>query len=237
MRRPDGMTRALCYDADTPQDWEHLLDAARSLSEAGYLPLVEDSPALRGGYLWIIYTRLVYAPAAHQHARQVAPMLRHIPESWPGPGPNKVRLPGGKYIKPGFTAWCKLHDAHGGRIAEDGQSAARVMLAYQTPAELVPASPSADSVEQTRELAALLNEVALRLSSVPPVAQRQSYEPEPCRTGVESLSEPAPLPNAEEECSMQSLRIAPCTGLDQQWYEKYNRHLWFQFTPAQLAAW
>lgn len=43
LRRPDGMTRALCYDADTSNDWERLLDAARLLAEAGYLPIVEDS--------------------------------------------------------------------------------------------------------------------------------------------------------------------------------------------------
>jgi len=79
---------------------------------------------------------------------QMAPMLQHIKESWPGSGPNKVRLPGGKYVKPGFSAWCKLHDAHGARIAEDGQSAARALLAYQTPAELVPESLEPEDVAQ-----------------------------------------------------------------------------------------
>jgi hypothetical protein len=151
LRRPDGMTRALCYDADNAQDWEHLLDTARFLAEAGYLPIVEDSPVGRGGHLWIIYTRLVSAPAAHQHLVQVAPMLQHIKESWPGPGPNKIRLPGGKYIKPGFAAWCKLHDAHGGQIAEDGQSAARVLLDYQTPAEIVPEDAESQEVAQSAD--------------------------------------------------------------------------------------
>src|SRR6266699_3820944 len=73
-------------------------------------------------------------------------LLQQIKESWPGPGPNKVRLPGGKYIKPGFAAWCKLHDAHGARIAEDGRGAACVLLDYQTPAELVPQSPESGDV-------------------------------------------------------------------------------------------
>jgi len=27
LRHADGMTRALCYDADTPADWQHLVEA------------------------------------------------------------------------------------------------------------------------------------------------------------------------------------------------------------------
>ncbi len=146
------MTRALCYDADTLRDWEQLLDAARFLAEAGYHPIVEDSPVRNGkhsgGHLWLIFTHLVNAAAAHQHAVHMAPMLQQIKESWPGPGSNKVQLPGGKYVKPGFAQWCRLHDTCGARIAEDGQSAAHVLLAYQTPAEIVPDSPEPEEVGQ-----------------------------------------------------------------------------------------
>jgi hypothetical protein len=26
-------------------------------------------------------------------------------------------------------------------------------------------------------------------------------------------------------------------GVDQRWHHTYSQHLWFHFTPAQLAAW
>ncbi len=246
LRRPNGMTRALCYDADNAQDWEHLLDAARLLAEAGYLPIVEDSPAGRGGHLWIIYTRMVSAVAAHQHLVQAAPMLQHIKECWPGPGPNKVRLPGGKYIKPSFAAWCKLHDAHGVRIAEDGQGAARVLLTYQTPADLVPASPGADSVGQTSELAALPNDVAQHVVSAPLVAEQPTHETTCCRTPIEHPSAPAPLPNVQDEKrNVQPLRNAPfpytLPKVDAQWEARYGKVettlLWFAIIEEYAAAW
>jgi hypothetical protein len=229
LRRPDGLTRALCYDADTQEDWEHLLDAARLLAEAGYLPLVEDSPVKDGthigGHLWMIYTRLVNAAAAQQQALQVAPMLQYIKEAWPGPGGNKVRLPGGKYVKLGFAAWCKLHDAHGARIAEDGPGAARALLAYQTPAEIVPEYSKPEDVAQ-------------RASSLEGCSVLCQAGPEPCGTPARHPGELAILPNSQDEKrNAQPLRNTPGAGLDQQWHEKYNRHLWFQFTPAQLATW
>jgi hypothetical protein len=43
VRRPDGKTRALCYDADTDDDWLALREAAHFLTSAGYVPLLEDS--------------------------------------------------------------------------------------------------------------------------------------------------------------------------------------------------
>jgi transcription initiation factor TFIIIB Brf1 subunit/transcription initiation factor TFIIB len=64
--RPDGMTRALCYDADTLETWQALLDATRLLRMAGYVVLLEDSPVGRGGHLWIIYTGLVDARCARR---------------------------------------------------------------------------------------------------------------------------------------------------------------------------
>ena len=38
LHHPDGMTRALCYDADTPEDWQHLVEAAQLLPFGDYLP-------------------------------------------------------------------------------------------------------------------------------------------------------------------------------------------------------
>jgi transcription initiation factor TFIIIB Brf1 subunit/transcription initiation factor TFIIB len=219
LRRPAGMTRALCYDADTPQDWEYLRDAAQRLSEAGYHPIVEDSP-VRGGHLWIIYTHLVNATAAHQYAAQVAPMLQQFKESWPGPGPNKVRLPGGKYVKPGFATWCQLHDAHGGLIAQDGQSAARVLLIYQTCADLVMHNVNQHDVPQQRDSPVCLSTQA-------------ATEEGPCGISNGHTSQPATV--QQEKRSSRTLHIAP--GVDHHWQQKYSQQLWFHFTPAQLADW
>jgi len=142
---PDGMTRALCYDADTLTDWERLQEAARVLAGCGYVPLLEASPAGRGGHLWIIYSGLVEASWAQRQAVARAPQLQEISECWPGTA-HKVRLPGGKYMQPGFAAWCTLADAEGTLLATDGQRAARVLLDFQTPATVVPASPVAMSL-------------------------------------------------------------------------------------------
>jgi hypothetical protein len=108
LRHPGEMTRALCYDADTPQDWDTLRTAARFLTSGDFCPLLEASPVqdddhIGGGHLWIIFTDLVKASWARQRALQYAPMLREINESWPSPRNHKVRLPGGKYVKPGFA--------------------------------------------------------------------------------------------------------------------------------------
>jgi hypothetical protein len=141
LRRPDGMTRALCYDADTSDDWYTLREAAHFLANAGYTPLMEDSPAGRGGHLWIIYSDLVDARAAHRHVCEVAPQLQAIKERWPGSGQHKVRLPGGLYVRPGFSQQCKLYDWMGGRLSATRRDAARVLLTSQTPAAIVPDYP------------------------------------------------------------------------------------------------
>jgi hypothetical protein len=160
LRHPGGMAHALCYDADTPGDWLCLLEAAWRLSEQGYRPLLEESPAGRGGHLWIIFTVLVCASWGHRHALQCAPKLAHINERWPGDSGHKVRLPGGLYIRPGVRAWCKLYDAQGRQLSADGSDAARVLLDRQTPAEIVPAYPDAQLCRETGERIALSTQAA-----------------------------------------------------------------------------
>jgi hypothetical protein len=86
LHHPNGMTRLLCYDADTPDDWQLLQEAARALAEGAYIPLLEVSPVGRGGHLWIIYTGLVYVAWARRHVLELAPPLADIAESWPGVG-------------------------------------------------------------------------------------------------------------------------------------------------------
>jgi hypothetical protein len=153
LRYPDGRTRAICYDADTPDDWQLLQEAGRILAAYGYLPLLESSPAGRGGHLWIIFTELVCAKAAQQHVLSLAPNLQQISEYWPR-GTQKVRLPAGKYVKPGFAAWCTLTDAQGAILATNGRAAAHVLLTYQTPVEGLPkAEKSQDESGADAELA------------------------------------------------------------------------------------
>ncbi len=137
--------RALAYDADDAQGWQVLRQAARALAVTGFQPLLEPSPRGRGGHLWLIFTALVDAQAARQHAHSIASELAEIAEYWPGPpgvtGWNRVRLPAGRYIAKGMSAWCHLYDADGHLLARDGMSAVRVLLAQQTPAELMPSLP------------------------------------------------------------------------------------------------
>lgn len=202
LRRADGLTRALCYDADTDDDWYTLREAAHFLASAGYIPLMEESPAGRGGHLWIVYTDLVDARCAHRHVRELAPMLQDIKECWPGSGNHKVRLPGGLYVKPGFSQQCKLYDAIGGLVAENRQEAARALLTLQTPASIVPAYPPDSALDPDQRCAA------------------------------------HQLPKEKTSRSDQSDQTTqPSHGPDARWQQKYNAHLWFQFTPAQLAAW
>lgn len=145
LRHPGQLTRALAFDTDAYRlypGWWWVLGAAQHLALAGYRVLLEPSPARRGGHLWIVFDNRVDARAARSHVCQTAPILDDIGEYWPGPewahSWNKVRLPGGKYVTPEFTAWCKLYDAWGQELAHDGLSSARVLIANQTPVQIVP---------------------------------------------------------------------------------------------------
>jgi hypothetical protein len=136
LRYPGGKTRALCYDADTSEDWQCLQEASHNLASYGCLPLLEASPIGRGGHVWIIFTDLVCAEIAQQYLLSLTPDLHAIREFWPRSTQN-VRLPAGTYKKPGFAAWCTLTDAQGSILSTNGPAAAPVLLAYQTPVELL----------------------------------------------------------------------------------------------------
>jgi len=154
--RVDGKTRGLCFDADNQDDWELLLRAARALVAVGYLAILEESPAGRGGHLWIIYTDLVDAIAARRYVYELVPELQDLEEYWPGPQDaaswNRVRLPGGKYVRYGkyvetpVKAWCKLISVADGETSQDGRAAAALLLSHQTPVDLVPTYPSDEHV-------------------------------------------------------------------------------------------
>ncbi len=133
----DGTIRASIYDADTSEAVAMVKEAARRLQVAGYKPLIELSP-VRKAHLVIIYTEHVNAHAAHCYECKFAPELENIKEYWPSSSRNKVRLPAGKYVRPGIAGWCKLYDVDGQELTKDGWSAAHVLLEYQTSASIVP---------------------------------------------------------------------------------------------------
>jgi hypothetical protein len=144
LQHPFGLTRALCFDEDTPEGLQRLKEAAQLLAIPGFQPIVQPSPVpagddhAGGGHLWIIFTRLVDAYSARMTVYQyTGSLLQQGKEYWPRPENNRVRLPGGKYVKPGFEAWCHLYDENGVELSSDGAGAARVLLERQTPSEIV----------------------------------------------------------------------------------------------------
>ncbi len=222
---PDGRTRGLCFDADDQQRWERLERTARQLADAGYAPILEKSPADRGGHLWVIYDDLVDAEAARHHVCSMAPELADLVEYWPGPQDaprwNRVRLPGGKYVRPGVNAWCQLVSVATGEISTDGHGAAQFLLANQTPAAIVPAIHDQD--DQARACS----------------SEEQEPSGPPARQSVGQMSGSGALPNSNEPCNEKS--NVPPGHIDAHWHERYHTaegaRLWFAWTPAQLSAW
>jgi hypothetical protein len=216
--RPDGLTRALCWDGDDAERWAMLSQAARQLAEAGYLPMLEPSPVGRGGHLWLIYDGLVDAMAARHHVYFLAPQLAELAEYWPGPKEarcwNKVRLPGGKYARPGVSAWCQLISVADGEVSTDGRSAAHLLLTHQTSVSIVPAIQSQNDQAQADEGA--------------------GEEPERPALHIVDRDEP-PASDQDAESTMRP------GELDSQWYAKYNTpegaRLWFAWTSQYLADW
>jgi DNA-binding transcriptional ArsR family regulator len=211
----DGQTRGLGFDADDAQRWQRLEQAARHLAEAGYLPILEPSPGREiGGHLWVIYDGLVDANAARQHVYALAPELADIAEYWPGPQDakkwNRVRLPGGKYVRPGISAWCELVAVATGEQSRDGRSAARLLLDNQTPAAIVPAQQLADVQPET-------------------IDQAQQ----------ERMDVPAadPLPDSEQPPAGAIAPDQVDTQWHARYSTPEGQRLWFAWTPQYLATW
>jgi len=219
---PNRQTRGLAWDSDTPEGWAALQDAARALAAAGYLPLLELSPADRGGHVWIVFDTLVDVSAAKQHVYQIAPALAGVQEYWPGPEDakrwNKVRLPGGKYIRPGVNAWCQLISVSDGETSSNGDGVARLLLAHQTPAGIVPVYAE----EET---------------PIPDVAQYDEEQAPPL--GNERART---LPNEQPGGNLPAGDHQQSQGVDLQWQARYGqsdegKRLWFAFNPQYVAAW
>ena len=96
LRRSDGLSFAVCWDADDPGGWRRLQGTGLALLRAGALPIAERSPAAGehagGGHLWLVFSAPVDPGAALATAARHAPELAGY-ESWPGGG--AVRLLGG----------------------------------------------------------------------------------------------------------------------------------------------
>lgn len=203
----DGQTRVLAWDTDTPEQWATVEDAARRLVAAGYLPVLEPSPARRGGHLWILFDALVIANAARQHVYELAPALKLLDEYWPGPLDakrwNKVRLPGGRYVRPDVNAWCQLISVSDGETSQDGNSAARLLIDHQTPASLVP-PPTDDAVPTVDDGG------GTECQNVPP---HDNDGAAPDNQGLDSQWH-VKYGQTDE-----------------------GKRLWFAFTPAYVAAW
>ncbi len=162
-RYPDGTTRALCWDGDNAGEWHLMETAARTLAEVGYLPILEPSPSGRGGHLWIIFDALVDAEIARRQVYQLVPDLATLKEYWPGPvgteGWNRVRLPGGRYVRLKGQPWCHLISVADGEVSQNGEEAARLLLNHQTPAPQFP--PQGRNFEPQAELSAPADQVVL----------------------------------------------------------------------------
>ncbi len=216
LRHPEGMTRAQAFDSDTTRvypGWWWMTGAAQHLAAAGYRVLLEPSPAGRGGHLSVIFDGLVDARAARRHMCDLAPILADVREYRPGPAHalkwNKVRLPGGRYVSPEISAWCKLYDAQGQLLASNSLAAARVLLHYQTLASIV---SSLEAYDKER--------------AMPPDAATQHSE----------LAE-RPLTTRMPQRSTPASWQADAPDLQQQKYGEASRFLWFHYSPAQVADW
>jgi len=205
----DGQTRGLCWDTDDQEGWQQMELVAEQLVEAGYFPLLEPSPAERGGHLWIVFDGLVDASAARHHIYSIALGLSKFAEYWPGPQDaarwNRVRLPGARYTRPGIAAWCKLISTADGEMSTDGQGAATLLLSHQTPVSLVPVV--VDPIAPLAE--ALPNTVANAQDEV--------------------------LGN--DQGSKMRLGNVVDAQWDEHYNTEQGKRLWFRWSPHYLVAW
>jgi hypothetical protein len=150
LRQADGTTFALCWDTDTADGWQQLQRAAQQLEAANAHPVLERSPAARGGHLWLFFREAVDSARARATAHLHAPALATISEAWPDPAGRRiaVRLPAGFYRRPGVAVWCELAGADGAAW-RTGVDAMALILGARTPATWVmpleahvPASPA-----------------------------------------------------------------------------------------------
>jgi hypothetical protein len=225
---PENKTCGMCWDTDdtgSDDGWQVLQDAMRVLSENGYLPILSPSPAGRGGHTWVIFDGLVDALEARSHVLSLAPALATYKEYWPGPKGsesswNKVRLPGGRYTRPGVNAWCQLISVSDGEMATCGAESAQLLLQHQTPAGIVPIKASQANFGEATKVTEETRKVPSGTLPVPSATQ---------------------APNASHS-KVGTPTSTPPSEVDPAWLARYGntpegKKLWFAFTPRFIADW
>lgn len=171
LRRVDGTTWSVCWDADNAGDWRILLGAAGRLAASGAHPLIERSPNrgkhAGGGHLWLVFPEPVDPGAVRATAEKHAPALAGFREFWPRA--QSVRLPAGYYRREPYAAWCPLVRYAEGPEWRTGQGAAELLLSAETPRAWVsePAPP-----DQGREVTPATSVAPLDRSPVESPADR-----------------------------------------------------------------
>jgi hypothetical protein len=233
----DGSTRALIFDTDELEEWAAWkFGTAPRLVQAGYFVLLDESPAGRGGHLVLIFSARVNASAARAAVLEIAPELEQCAEYWPCGTSNRVRLPGAFYARYGqqveqpVKAWCKLMSVVTGEVSHDGTSAARLLLANITPADIVPVLPAISAPQES----------PAPESEAQDEQQARQVEPEP------EARRAASLPNRESDDQAAEIASAGAAPLklpkvDAQWQARYGdvntTTLWFAIIPEVAARW
>lgn len=221
-RRSDGKARGYCWDTDNEDGWEMLKVSAQRLVAAGFQVILEESPAGRGGHLWILFEELVQAELVQAEVFRIAPDLAEVVEYWPSLArANRVRLPGGYYARYGskvdqeVRAWCKLVSVADGESSRDGVGAAALLLAHQNPASLIPA-------RATVIAAAAAPAPSTQKKVVSPVETRRELT-------VEDLARQRPLPPVDaawtEKCGpveKSTYWFAVTEGYSATWFNRHN---------------
>jgi len=214
-RRTDGKARGYCWDTDNEDGWDMLKVSAQRLVAAGYQVILEESPAGRGGHLWILFEELVQAELVRAEVYRIAPDLAEVVEVWPSlTRGNRVRLPGGYYARYGskveqeVRAWCKLVSVADGESSRDGTEAAALLLAHQNPVSLVPAKAT---------VIAAATAPSTEKKSAPVVETRRELT-------VEELAQQRPLPPVDAAWMKKCGPVAEST-------------YWFAVTEGYSATW
>lgn len=228
LARTDGTTYGLCFDADTGETWALLQQATRALGEAGAAAVLERSPAGRGGHLWLFFVEPVNAEAARATVLTHAPQLSSLDEHWPRPTQG-LRLPAGRYRRPGVDAWCEMALA-GADEWYTGLAAMQLVLAARMPASWVQALPTE------------LPDVAREDGSSPPafLANISTYNQRGGATDRQDAARATGAPRSSvspDSPPDDTPPQFPEAFSDPQCRAKCGDTAWFAFTPQQVAAW
>jgi predicted nucleic acid-binding Zn-ribbon protein len=222
LQRADGTTRALCWDADTFDDWKRLKQAAKLLKAAGLRPLLDKSPSREhpgGGCLWLIFDQPIDTAGAFARVYHHAPDLQRIGEYWPRTTRGKpvcVRLPAGFYRRD-VGAWCELSD---GTSWEQGPAAWKLLVDAPIPSSGLTAENPHESTDPQDAARSEPSSAASARSN----GSHQHTDPQDAARRTPAPAPPVWLSNGPD--------------VDSAWHAKYGgaSRLWFAITDKQAAA-